>query len=66
MNKIKLVVRRNGCKTKDCCVGCKYDDFDEWLRSDKDNCFLCDNSGSERTPKEYMEISKTIPNKKSV
>ena len=53
MSELKLVKRSDGLMSKECCVGCKYDNFEEWLDADEDKCYLCDALGSKRIPKEH-------------
>lgn len=46
--KLERVKRKEGTITKKQCVGCKYDKLENLLKADKDYCYLCDATGSER------------------
>lgn len=48
---IKHIKRENGLYTKVECVGCIYDDFEVWVKADKDYCQMCKSPGSEKVPK---------------
>lgn len=47
---LELKKRKDGKITKTCCVGCKYDRYENWVMGDKDYCYECDVAGSERVP----------------
>lgn len=55
---LELIKRTNGHTTKKQCVGCKYDRYENWNMSDKDNCYLCDTTGSERVQDTSCKATK--------
>ncbi len=51
----KHVKRENGLYTKAECIGCLYDNYEEWIKADKDTCGVC-TRGSEKKPKTINQV----------